>query len=143
MPLGASITQGLNGDVVESQQNGYRRLLREQLRYWGYPVNMIGSKSNGDFIDKQHEGHPGYQITAIASAMESTLSRQKPNLVLINAGTNDCVQADNRAYTPLPGGVEFVKGTYDRMKTMIDSTSNDQRTKTERNTLTDVDSHLQ
>lgn len=47
MPLGASITQG----YLSSDNNGYRKVLREQLRYSGWPVNMVGSLADGTMLD--------------------------------------------------------------------------------------------
>jgi hypothetical protein len=47
MPLGASITQGYKS----SDNNGYRKALREQLRHVGWPVNMVGSLSDGTMHD--------------------------------------------------------------------------------------------
>ena len=50
MPLGASITRGdptapgLNG-------RGYRKFLRDQLRFVGWKVNMVGSVQWGDDFD--------------------------------------------------------------------------------------------
>lgn len=43
MPLGASITLGYRSTGL----NGYRKPLRQQLRYAGWQVDMIGSKRNG------------------------------------------------------------------------------------------------
>lgn len=43
MPLGASITLGYGS----SDHNGYRKVLRQQLRYAGWQVDMIGSRRNG------------------------------------------------------------------------------------------------
>lgn len=48
MPLGASITQG----VGSSDGNGYRKLLRQQLRWKGWKVNMVGSKQDGNMADR-------------------------------------------------------------------------------------------
>lgn len=48
MPLGASITEG----VRSSDGNGYRRALRDQLRFKGWKVNMVGSKQNGKMADR-------------------------------------------------------------------------------------------
>jgi hypothetical protein len=48
MPLGASITQGTNS----ADGNGYRKWLREELRYQGWPVNMVGSKQDGNMRDR-------------------------------------------------------------------------------------------
>lgn len=47
MPLGASITNGYGS----TDHNGYRKALRQQLRYEGWQVNMIGSLRNGTMHD--------------------------------------------------------------------------------------------
>lgn len=47
LPLGASITWG----YLSSTGNGYRKPLRDKLRFEGWEVNMVGSKSNGDMVD--------------------------------------------------------------------------------------------
>ncbi|KAK4224248.1 CE3 protein [Podospora fimiseda] len=90
MPLGASITQG----VGSTDNNGYRKLLRQQLRFKGWKVNMVGSKKNGGMADNDNQGHPGFVITEVHA--EFTKSKAlMPNLVLINAGTNDCAKRIN------------------------------------------------
>lgn len=48
MPLGASITQG----QASTDGNGYRKWLREQLRWKGWKVNMVGSKMDGNMADR-------------------------------------------------------------------------------------------
>lgn len=48
MPLGASITQGINS----GDGNGYRKHIRDQLRYAGWLVNMVGSKQDGNMADR-------------------------------------------------------------------------------------------
>ena len=48
MPLGASITEG----VVSPDRSGYRKWIRDQLRFSGWKVNMIGSKVNGSLRDR-------------------------------------------------------------------------------------------
>ncbi|PQE03109.1 Lipase GDSL protein [Rutstroemia sp. NJR-2017a BVV2] len=87
MPLGASITEG----VMSSDGNGYRKWIRSQLRWKGWRVNMVGSKQNGDMADQDNEGHPGWTIDQVHNAF-TTSKWMMPNLVLINAGLNDCVQ---------------------------------------------------
>lgn len=47
MPLGASITVGYQS----SDGNGYRKFLREQLRFAGWEVDMVGSLANGTMKD--------------------------------------------------------------------------------------------
>jgi hypothetical protein len=108
MPLGASITAG-QGSLPDS--DGYRKPLRDHLRSLGYKVNMVGSqyvrkfvicsnalltqttRSSGKMNDKQHEGWPGYRIDQVTDKIEASAGT-KPNLYLINAGTNDCQQTD-------------------------------------------------
>ncbi|KAK8001952.1 hypothetical protein PG991_014174 [Apiospora marii] len=87
MPLGASITQG----IKSSDGNGYRKHIRDQLRFAGWNVNMVGSKQDGNMNDKDNEGHPGWTISQVAGAAKGSVGL-RPNLVMINAGTNDCLQ---------------------------------------------------
>jgi hypothetical protein len=47
LPLGASITQG----VDSTTGNGYRKPLRDQLRSQGWLVNMVGSKADGSMVN--------------------------------------------------------------------------------------------
>lgn len=116
MPLGASITDGQRGDgqtTNDVSHNGYRKPLRDQLRSRGYNVNMIGCVSSGQMRDRQHEGHRGFLISEVASKVSCAID-QKPNMVLINAGTNDAIRSDQN------GGASFAQGAQGRMKTMID-----------------------
>ena len=48
LPLGASITWGMKS----TDGNGYRKALRDQLRFDGWNVNMVGSRSNGTMNDR-------------------------------------------------------------------------------------------
>ncbi|KAK4200109.1 family 3 putative carbohydrate esterase [Triangularia verruculosa] len=88
MPLGASITEG----VGSSDGHGYRDLVRAQLRAQGWNVNMVGSKQNGRFGDNENEGHPGNTINQVRVEFSKTGKALMPNLVLLNAGTNDCIR---------------------------------------------------
>ncbi|KAL3708913.1 hypothetical protein TMatcc_002701 [Talaromyces marneffei ATCC 18224] len=90
MPLGASITQG----YLSSDNNGYRKVLREQLRYSGWPVNMVGGLAGGTMLDNNHEGHGGYRIDQVTAVVENNIS-EMPNLILLNVGTNDALQDYN------------------------------------------------
>ncbi|KAM0549173.1 hypothetical protein ACHAPJ_009482 [Fusarium lateritium] len=103
MPLGASITQGYKS----TDGNGYRKWLRAQLRFRGWKVNMVGSKQDGTMADSDNEGHPGWTIESVHSAWTESKWMQ-PNLVLINAGLNDCN----------PGGDPSKAG--ERTKSLVD-----------------------
>lgn len=50
MPLGASITNG-NPAAPGTNGNGYRKPLRDQLRFDGWQVNMVGSEPHGTMAD--------------------------------------------------------------------------------------------
>lgn len=86
MPLGASITYG-DGST---DGNGYRPALRTLLTDDGNPVTYVGSRSLPDGND--NEGWPGYRIAQVHEKAQASVSTYLPNLVLVNAGTNDCVQ---------------------------------------------------
>lgn len=49
LPLGASITWGMGSESAGG--NGYRKYLRDALRYDGWNVNMVGSRSGGTMKD--------------------------------------------------------------------------------------------
>ncbi|KAI1112294.1 carbohydrate esterase family 3 protein [Nemania sp. NC0429] len=86
MPLGASITYG----VLSNDGNGYRDFLATQLINNGNPVNMVGSRRNGTMEDNDNEGWPGDIISEVHDKAISATPKYKPNIVLINVGTNDC-----------------------------------------------------
>lgn len=100
--------------MPEEQQSGYRKPLREELRNRRYPVNMVGSRANGDFLDRQHEGWPGAKIDEMASRMLPIMTTQKPSLVLILLGTNDCLQAQRN------GDMASAASAKDRMKPILE-----------------------
>ncbi|GAP85893.1 putative GDSL-like lipase acylhydrolase [Rosellinia necatrix] len=86
MPLGASITYG----VKSTDGNGYRKVLRDKIVAYGNDVNMVGSRRNGTMEDNDVEGWPGYIIDQVHTVVKTSLPKYKPNLVLVNVGTNDC-----------------------------------------------------
>ncbi|KAL4901476.1 SGNH hydrolase-type esterase domain-containing protein [Aspergillus multicolor] len=94
LPPGASITNGEGS----SHRNGYRKHLRDALRYAQAEVDMVGSKRDGtNFNDDDNEGHGGFTIKRVYDMVKAQY-RVKPNLVLINAGTNNCVRENSNAY---------------------------------------------
>ncbi|KAI1820427.1 carbohydrate esterase family 3 protein [Xylaria intraflava] len=86
MPLGASITYGLKS----SDGNGYRDYLRDMIVDNGNDVNMVGSRRNGTMEDNDVEGWPGFIIDQVHTKAKAAVPKYKPNVVLINLGTNDC-----------------------------------------------------
>jgi lysophospholipase L1-like esterase len=57
----------------------------------GTPVQYIGSQRSGNMTDNFNEGHPGAVIGQIASFANASLP-QRPNLILLMAGTNDMIK---------------------------------------------------
>jgi hypothetical protein len=76
--------------------------------------DMVGSRSNGEFEDNQHEGYPGKQIDEVGQLMLPTLTSAKPNLVLILVGSNDCFKAQDK------NDMGYAKATKGRMKAVVD-----------------------
>lgn len=101
MPLGDSITEGLNG------YNSYRYWLWNALRANNYDVDFVGSRHgiiNGgspgrtDF-DQDHEGHSGWRAEEIAANAAAWMTAAQPDVVLLHIGTNDLWQGQDVAST--------------------------------------------
>jgi lysophospholipase L1-like esterase len=88
MPLGGSITYG----VGSSDKNGYRKFLYDMLTSDGHVVEMVGSRKSGTMSDNWNEGWRGFTIDQIERKARISVPLLKPNLVTINAGSNDCLQ---------------------------------------------------
>ncbi|MGN0847353.1 MAG: GDSL-type esterase/lipase family protein, partial [Kiritimatiellia bacterium] len=95
MPLGDSITQGVEGDK-SGYKGGYRRKLYEKLVAANYRVDFVGSTTadSGDMADPQHEGHSGWWITHAEKGLYENILKWSagilnPHVVLMLIGTND------------------------------------------------------
>lgn len=89
MPLGASITYGW----LSTDGNGYREDLLGLLHRGGNTaVTYVGSRANGTMTNNAVEGWPGYRIDQVYAKAAVSVPRDQPNVVLLNVGTNDCVQ---------------------------------------------------
>ncbi|KAH7230214.1 uncharacterized protein BKA55DRAFT_696746 [Fusarium redolens] len=98
-----SITYG----YASSDGNGYRAELHNILTAAGNKVDMIGSVRSGSMEDNDNEGHSGDTSSEIASFRNAC--RQRPNVVLLHAGTNDM----NKPEDPdnAPGRLDNLVGT--------------------------------
>ena len=73
---------------------GYRkRLLDDLLSGGGFgnsnnAISYIGTLRDGDFSNNRHEGHIGANIAAISGYADAPL-KERPNVILLHAGTND------------------------------------------------------
>jgi lysophospholipase L1-like esterase len=96
MPLGDSLTYG----VGSSTHSGYRAVLRDELLAAGVDADFVGSQSNGLGADNQNEGHPGWRTDNIAERIQQWLSTARPDVVLLDIGTNDLDRDYDRALAP-------------------------------------------
>ncbi|MFI5914456.1 SGNH/GDSL hydrolase family protein [Dactylosporangium sp. NPDC051541] len=100
LPLGASITWG----TASTDGNGYREELRRHLADdAGIPVDFVGSQQSGNGPDRDNEGHPGYRIDQVAAGADAWIAAAgvtPPDVVLLNAGTNDMIQNYDVANAP-------------------------------------------
>lgn len=93
MPIGDSITYGVIDSHSKTQTGGYRTYLWQALTDNGYRVNFVGTEANGpQSIDRHHAGYRGKTIEQIADLVNDQMIKQKPDVVLLLAGTNDILQ---------------------------------------------------
>jgi lysophospholipase L1-like esterase len=96
MPLGDSITDGTAHGTAGF--GGYRGTLYTLLTNAGFNVDYVGTLSNNgaNLPDPQHEGHSGWRIDQLGSAMAGWLQGlADPDVVLMHIGTNDFGQNFN------------------------------------------------
>ncbi|GKT48215.1 multidomain esterase [Colletotrichum spaethianum] len=117
MPLGASITYGLKS----TDGNGYRLALRNLLVADGNPVDMVGSHPNGTMEDNDNEGWSGFRIEEVLEKAKISVPTTLPNLVLINAGTNDCAQSfdTDNAHVRMLEMLEYIWDTSKRASIVL------------------------
>ena len=97
MPLGDSITVGAGS----TNNNGYRKPLYQALTSANRNFDFVGSQTNGDFPDPDHEGHGGETASwlnqRLAGPIEYWLSTYQPKIILYHIGTNDLRPGDDVA----------------------------------------------
>lgn len=95
--LGASTTRG-DSPEPGIDNNGFRRPIREKLMAIGNKVNFVGTSRLGNMTDNDIVAGPGVQVARIHNMAKEAIPQYKPNVVLVNAGANDCfmhVDIDN------------------------------------------------
>jgi lysophospholipase L1-like esterase len=94
MPLGDSITYGYEApDRSDCTLNrgGYRTGLYNRLVAAGITPNFVGTLSQGPstLADRDNEGHCGWTIEQIQAQINSYMTADDPDVVLLHLGTND------------------------------------------------------
>ncbi|KAF2999105.1 hypothetical protein G7054_g11184 [Neopestalotiopsis clavispora] len=88
MAIGASTTRG----DESFDNNGFRRPIREHLTAIGNPVNFVGTQRIGSMLDNDIEAYPGARTGQMHRHALDVVPKTKPNLYLVNVGSNDCFQ---------------------------------------------------
>jgi len=87
MPLGDSITRG-KYSPSGGPYYGYRKPLYLDLIDGGYNVDFVGSLTEGDFADPDHEGHGSYGDYQVADSVYEWLEWNPADIILLHIGTN-------------------------------------------------------
>jgi lysophospholipase L1-like esterase len=88
LAIGASTTRG----DESFDNNGFRRPIREHLTSIGNLVNFVGTQRVGNMSDNDIEAYPGARTGEMHHHAEVVVPQTKPNLFLVNVGSNDCFQ---------------------------------------------------
>ena len=111
MPIGDSITYGQGWDP----HGGYRAVLREKLVTAGYDVDYVGTQSGNSGTlaqsgDVQHEGHPGWTVERVTSALPEWFAKvDAPHVILLKIGTNNCNNNHDTLMTQLRALLDEIK----------------------------------
>ncbi|KAJ6178242.1 carbohydrate esterase family 3 protein [Penicillium mononematosum] len=89
MPLGGSVTRG----VGSSHGTGYRKFLLQILHHHGINARMVGSRKDGIMPNNDHEGWRGFRIDEIERKARKSVEELSPDIFMVNAGSNDCLQS--------------------------------------------------
>ncbi|RFN51616.1 hypothetical protein FIE12Z_4090 [Fusarium flagelliforme] len=112
--VGDSITEGWGSDFNGGDGNGYRLSLAEHLSR--EDVVFAGTRHRGSMEDSYHAAWSGKTIQYISDHVTESLE-QRPNVVLLHAGTNDM---DRRSSISKEGSDP--KGVAKRLGQLIDKT---------------------
>ncbi|HEX9652876.1 MAG TPA: GDSL-type esterase/lipase family protein, partial [bacterium] len=104
MPLGDSITRGVENLTPTDDDNGYRDDLATLLDAAGVTYDFVGRLTNpvsGATFDANHEGHNGQRADQVLGQINTILNTNVPDVVLLHVGTNDISNADANSSTIL------------------------------------------
>jgi len=100
MPLGDSITESSAGRA------SYRYWLWQSLQQANYDVDFVGSQTGVaggaplfPNFDQNHQGHSGYRADQLRDNIVNWANANRPDVVLLHAGTNDLLQGQGSSGT--------------------------------------------
>jgi lysophospholipase L1-like esterase len=96
MPLGDSITDGIDMNLAYASNGGYRLELFRQAITAGHPITFVGAQPPngpdevaGQPFPRSHEGISGNTIQQVAARLGAALAANPPHIVLLQIGTNN------------------------------------------------------
>jgi lysophospholipase L1-like esterase len=100
MPLGDSITDGIDMTIGYDSNGGYRLELFRLAVSEGHDITFVGTQApngpNGDVagqpFPRNHEGISGNTIQQVAARVDAALTANPPHIVLLQIGTNNLYQ---------------------------------------------------
>jgi lysophospholipase L1-like esterase len=100
MPLGDSITDGIDMTIGYASNGGYRLELFRLAASNGHAITFVGTQPpngpNGDVagqpFPRNHEGISGNTIQQVAARVDAALAANPPHIVLLQIGTNNLYQ---------------------------------------------------
>ncbi len=101
LPLGDSITHGYGEGIATF--NSYRKTLKALLAADGFDTDFVGSLSDGDFADPQHEGRDGWyadhdsSTNTLRGHVAEWMEETQADIVLLHIGTNDIIDGNANA----------------------------------------------
>ncbi|MGH7714949.1 MAG: SGNH/GDSL hydrolase family protein, partial [Vulcanimicrobiaceae bacterium] len=104
MALGDSITAGVSAGGRGATSGGYRGTLATLLSHNGVQAQFVGTRHDysAAIANRAHEGWPGYVLRSFPAnpgpgqlygeLTRRAITREKPDVVLLMAGTNDLIR---------------------------------------------------
>jgi lysophospholipase L1-like esterase len=100
MPLGDSITDGIDSTQAYASNGGYRLELFRQAVLGGHDITYVGTRPpngptgnvEGQPFPRNHEGISGNTIQQVADRVDAALVANPPDIVLLQIGTNNLYQ---------------------------------------------------
>jgi lysophospholipase L1-like esterase len=100
MPLGDSITDGIDQTIQYASNGGYRLELFRLAVTEGHDITFVGTRPPngptgnvaGQPFPRNHEGISGNTIQQVADRVNAALAANPPDIVLLQIGTNNLYQ---------------------------------------------------